>query len=297
MNDTPSSKSKHEPAVRADAYEAPDVAPVDPVIVASDGGADDVAEAAAKKLEDKLSSGGVGPVSDAPAATKKKVRRALNTETTPHVVRRKASDTSTKSTSKPKKKEKTMATKAIDSKTTDNAAAEKKVAANAKSANDKAAARTKAAADKTANTVKGAADKAGNKLEGFAAKAQDQVKSATDRTVNTAKDLVEFNRENVETLIESGKIAARGAGDIGRTNVKYTRENFVELSRALQSMFSVASPTDLLAKQTDYLRTGMDRLIDQTKHNAEAVVSVAGDAYQPIAARMNEIQKDLKKAA
>jgi len=98
-------------------------------------------------------------------------------------------------------------------------------------------------------------------------------------------------------LIETGKITAKGAQEIGKTNVKYTRENFVEASNALKGLFSVATPKDFFEKQTDYVRSGLDRVMDQTSNNADAVVKLAGKAYQPIADRLADIQKDLKKAA
>jgi len=156
---------------------------------------------------------------------------------------------------------------------------------------------TKAANTKAANTVKKTADKLGSRFEKLTADAQARAKEAADRAVALSKNAVEFNRENVETLLESGKIAAKGAQEIGKTNVKYTRENFVEASRALQGLFSVATPKDMFAKQADYVRSGLDRVMDQTSNNADAVVKLAGKAYQPIADRVSEIRKELKKAA
>jgi phasin family protein len=156
---------------------------------------------------------------------------------------------------------------------------------------------TKAANTKAANTAKKTAEQMGSRFEKLTADAQARAKAAADRAVALSKNAVEFNRENVETLLESGKIAAKGAQEIGKTNVKYTRENFVEASRALQGLFSVATPKDVLAKQADYVRSGLDRVMDQTSNNADAVVKLAGKAYQPIADRVSEIRKELKKAA
>ncbi len=156
---------------------------------------------------------------------------------------------------------------------------------------------TKAANTKAANTAKKTAEKLGSRFEKLTADAQARAKKAADRAVALSKNAVEFNRENVETLIESGKIAAKGAQEIGKTNLKYTRENFVEASRALQGLFSVATPKDLLEKQADYVRSGLDRVMDQTSNNADAVVKLAGKTYQPIADRFSEIRKELKTAA
>ncbi len=181
---------------------------------------------------------------------------------------------------------KTKGTKKMATTKTTATAATKRVAKNTKAANTKAA-----------NTAKKTADKIGSRFEKLTADAQARAKEAADRAVALSKNAVEFNRENIETLIESGKIAAKGAQEIGQTNVKYTRENFVEASRALQGLFSVATPKDMFEKQADYVRSGLDRVMDQTSNNADAVVKLAGKAYQPIADRVSEIRKELKKAA
>ena len=173
----------------------------------------------------------------------------------------------------------------------------KKMATTKTTATKRVAKNTKAANTKAANTAKKTADKLGSRFEKLTADAQARAKTAAERAVALSKNAVEFNRENVETLIESGKIAAKGAQEIGQTNMKYTRENFVEASRALQGLFSVATPKDLFEKQADYVRSGLDRVMDQTSNNADAVVKLAGKAYQPIADRVSEIRKELKKAA
>ena len=173
----------------------------------------------------------------------------------------------------------------------------KKMATTKTTATKRVVKNTKAANTKAANTAKKTAEDMGSRFEKLTADAQARAKEAADRAVALSKNAVEFNRENIETLLESGKIAAKGAQEIGQTNVKYTRENFVEASRALQGLFSVATPKDMFAKQADYVRSGLDRVMDQTSNNADAVVKLAGKAYQPIADRVSEIRKELKKAA
>ena len=156
---------------------------------------------------------------------------------------------------------------------------------------------TKAANTKAANKAKNFTEKLGARFEKVTADAQERAKEAADRAVTLSKDAVEFNRENIEALIESGKITAKEAQELGKVNLKYTRENLSEASKALQGLFSVATPKEFFEKQTDYVRSSMDRMMDQTSNNTDAVVKIAGKAYQPIADRLAEIQAELKKAA
>lgn len=173
----------------------------------------------------------------------------------------------------------------------------KKMATTKTTATKRVVKNTKAANTKAANTAKNTAEKLGARFEKLTADAQVRAKEAADRAVALSKTAVEFNRENIETLIETGKITAKGAQEIGKANLKYTRENMTEASRALQGLFSVATPKDMFAKQADYMRSGLDRVMDQTSNNADAVVKLAGKAYQPIADRVSEVRKELKKAA
>jgi len=204
---------------------------------------------------------------------------------------------STPATKKPAAKRKVAAKPVAKTTSTKKTKGTKKMATTKTTATKRVAKNTKAANTKAANTAKKTADKLGSRFEKLTADAQARAKAAAERAVALSKNAVEFNRENVETLIESGKIAAKGAQEIGQTNLKYTRENFVEASRALQGLFSVATPKDLFEKQADYVRSGLDRVMDQTSSNADAVVKLAGKTYQPIADRVSEIRKELKKAA
>lgn len=159
----------------------------------------------------------------------------------------------------------------------------------------------KKAAPKAAATNKKAlqdmAAKLQTQLEKLTATAQERAKEVADRAVEVSKDAVEFNRLNVETLVESGKITAKGAQEIGKTNVKYTRENFAEASNVLKSSFNVATPKDFVEMQADFMRSSLDRVMDQTSNNMDAVTKLAGKAYQPIADRVSTIRKEIKKAA
>ncbi|VWX56201.1 phasin family protein [Sphingorhabdus sp. 109] len=260
------------------------------------------AAASAVSVSDKTASATVPAekaVADkAPAATetKKPVAPAAKPATAakPAVKKTAASKPAAK---KPVAKRKVAAKPAAKTTSNKTTKGTKKMATTKTTATKRVVKNTKAANTKAANTAKKTADKLGSRFEKLTADAQARAKEAADRAVALSKNAVEFNRENIETLLESGKIAAKGAQEIGQTNVKYTRENFVEASRALQGLFSVATPKDMFAKQADYVRSGLDRVMDQTSNNADAVVKLAGKAYQPIADRVTEIRKELKAAA
>ena len=229
------------------------------------------------------------PAAAKPASLSAEAHDNAATTTEPVTAEEKPSaKTATKRKAAPKRAAKTARkpAKKGTTKMTAKQTATKRVARNTKAANTKAA-----------NKAKNTAETLGNRFEKLTASAQERAKEAAERAVELSKNAVEFNRENIETMIESGKITARGAQEIGQTNLKYTRENFVEASRALQGLFSVATPKDFFEKQTDTLRTGVDRVMDQTSNNIDAVTKLAGQAYQPIADRVATVRKEFQKAA
>lgn len=172
-----------------------------------------------------------------------------------------------------------------------------KVAKNTKAANTKAANRVEEAMTGASERVKEAAEKAGERVEEFVAKAQDRAKEATDRMTAMGNDVVEFHKANVEAMVESGKIAAKGVQDIARQNAEYARENFEASSQALQGMASVKSPRDLFEMQGERARAGFDTMVSQASKNTEAWMKLAGEVFQPISNRMSEAADSFRKAA
>jgi phasin family protein len=112
-----------------------------------------------------------------------------------------------------------------------------------------------------------------------------------------SKDAVEFNRLNIEALVEAGRISAKGTQELAKTNIGYVRTNLEEATKVFQASMKVATPKEFFEKQTDYLRATLDRVMDQASQNTDAVVKLAGEAYKPVADRLNSISSELKKAA
>lgn len=156
---------------------------------------------------------------------------------------------------------------------------------------------TKAANTKVANQLNSAADEAGERFDGLTENVQVRVQGISGRAVDLTKSVIEFQRENVETLIESGKLTAEGALQLGRANLTFTRESIVALSRALQGMASRGTPKQRLARQADYMLGGVNRLLDQTAANIGDVIRVSGSAFEPISSRLSDIKDEIAKAA
>ena len=141
------------------------------------------------------------------------------------------------------------------------------------------------------------AEKTAKKAKTFTADLKDRAGDVLEKGKKLAADGYEFQKANVEAVIEAGKIAAKGAQEIGKTNVEFAKANFEEVQVAVKELTSVKTPTDFVKLQGDLARKGFDTAVSQTTKNTEAMVKLVNDAFQPISNRMAATTDLFKKAA
>ena len=146
---------------------------------------------------------------------------------------------------------------------------------------------------KMTDTVKATAAKAND----YFADVREKATEAADKSKKMAADAVEFNKANIEAMIEAGKIAAKGAQDMGKTNVEFAKQNFAEMQVAVKEITSVKSPTDFMKLQSEYARKSFDVAVSQASKNTEAMVKLVSDMFQPISNRIAVTTDLFKKAA
>ena len=110
-------------------------------------------------------------------------------------------------------------------------------------------------------------------------------------------DMNEFNKGNIEAIVESGKIAAKGFEKLGQEQADYARKSFEQTTAAFKGMAAVKSPTELVKLHSDYVRTSFDAMVAQTSHSTEAFLKLAGEIAQPISNRFAVAAEKVKVAA
>lgn len=150
---------------------------------------------------------------------------------------------------------------------------------------------------KMTDTVKATAEKTAEKATEFFADIREKATEAAEKGKKFAADAVEFNKANVEAVVEAGKIVAKGAQEIGKTNVEFAKKNFEEVQVAVKEMTSVKSPTDFVKLQGELARKGFDTAVAQGSKNTEAMVKLVSEMFQPISNRIAATTELFKKAA
>jgi phasin family protein len=135
------------------------------------------------------------------------------------------------------------------------------------------------------------------KSQAFIADANERAKGALEKGTKFFQEITEFGKGNVEAVVESSKIAARGLETMGQDTAAYLKSSFEDASQALRTLSTIKSPTELLKFQSDYVRSAFDALVAQTSRGTEASLKLAGEVAQPISNRVAVAAEKIKVSA
>jgi phasin family protein len=125
----------------------------------------------------------------------------------------------------------------------------------------------------------------------------DRTKAAMEKSAKTVEELNDFAKGNVEAIVESSKITAKGLEALSQEAVEYGRKSFETATAALKSMAAAKSPTDFFKLQSDFFRGAFDSYVAEASKTTEAVIKLAGEAAQPISSRVALAAEKAKIAA
>ena len=147
--------------------------------------------------------------------------------------------------------------------------------------------------DTVTNTVENTAAKA----ETMFADMNGRAKAAMEKTQKLAGEMGELHKGNVEAMVESAKIYAKGVEAMGQDAADYGRRSFEQLTAALKGMAQVKSPAELMKLHADYVRSSFDAAVAEGSKTTEAVIKLAGDVAQPMSSRFALVAEKVKAAA
>ncbi|MDG2534578.1 phasin family protein [Sphingomonas sp. HITSZ_GF] len=135
------------------------------------------------------------------------------------------------------------------------------------------------------------------KAQALFAEWNDRTKTAVEKSTKLVEEANDFAKGNVEALVESGRIAAKGIEGLGQDAAEYSRKSFETATAALKSLSSVKSPTEFFKLQSDYFRGAFDSYVAEASKNTEALIKLASDAAQPLSNRVAVAAEKVKTAA
>ncbi len=150
---------------------------------------------------------------------------------------------------------------------------------------------------KTMNdTVKKFADEAKARTEALSADLNARAKDAFAKSGKIAEEAAEFNKANVEALVEAGKIAAKNIETLGQEGVTFARKSFEDTTAAMKGYTAVTSPAEFFKLYAENSKKAFDAAVAQTSKTSELVVKMTNDSFAPISNRVSVITSKMKAA-
>ncbi|WP_340264780.1 phasin family protein [Sphingobium mellinum] len=135
------------------------------------------------------------------------------------------------------------------------------------------------------------------KLETAYADFNEKAKASVEKSTKAIEEMSDIAKGNVEALVESGKIAAKGIEGLGQEAVEYSRKSFEKATASLKSFSTVKTPTEFFQLQSQLLSSSFDEMTKEAAKNSEALIKLAGDVAQPLTARMTMVTDKVKSLA
>lgn len=145
-------------------------------------------------------------------------------------------------------------------------------------------------------TMKNEANQVADRIQAVFGDVNARAKTTIERNTKVAEEMTDLAKGNVEALVASTKIAAKGVEKIGQEVAEYSRKSFEDASAAIKGFAEVKSPTDLFRLQGEFARTQFDSVIAESSKLSETMIKLAGDMFEPITSRYSVAAERVKSA-
>ena len=126
---------------------------------------------------------------------------------------------------------------------------------------------------------------AADRFQTIFADAGERSQDLVRKSQETAGEMTELAKANIEALTEAGRIAATGVRSIGQDALASGREGFEKASASFKTLADAKSPTEFFQIQSDLAKASFDRVVAEGSKFTEQLVKLAGEAVQPLSNR------------
>ncbi|HLL29646.1 MAG TPA: phasin family protein [Allosphingosinicella sp.] len=136
-----------------------------------------------------------------------------------------------------------------------------------------------------------------DRLQAVFGDVNERARSQIERNTRIAEELTELSKGNVEAMVASTKVVAKGLETVGQEVAEYSRKSFEDASAALRSFAEVKSATDFFRLQSDFVRGQFDGFVTESSKLSETMIKLAGDVAEPLASRYSVAAERVKAVA
>ncbi|HEX8241812.1 MAG TPA: phasin family protein [Allosphingosinicella sp.] len=135
-----------------------------------------------------------------------------------------------------------------------------------------------------------------DRLQAVFGDVNERARTQIERNTRIAEEMTELSKGNVEAMVASTKVVAKGLETVGQEVAEYSRKSFEDASAALRSFAEVKSATDFFRLQSDFVRGQFDGFVSESSKLSETMIKLAGDVAEPLASRYSVAAERVKAA-
>ena len=147
------------------------------------------------------------------------------------------------------------------------------------------------------DTAKKFTAEAGDKAQAFFADFSTKAKAAFEKSGESLKGVAEFSKGNMEAMVESTKIAAKGTQTATQNAAEYGRKNFEATTAMFKSVAAVKSPVDFFKLQGDFAKSQFEGAVAEMSKSTEFSMKLMGEIMQPMQNRYAVAVEKVKSLA
>jgi phasin family protein len=146
-------------------------------------------------------------------------------------------------------------------------------------------------------STKAFAEDAKVRIQSVVADLNEKAKVAVEKSSKAMEEMTELTKGNLEAMVESSKIAAKGVEAMGQNAAEYGRKSFEKTSATFKSFAGVKSPTEFFQLQSELMTSAFDTMAAEAAKTSESMLKLAGEIAQPISNRVAVVSDKIKTLA
>ena len=123
-----------------------------------------------------------------------------------------------------------------------------------------------------------------------------RAKTAMEKGSKGLEEMVEFSKGNLEAVVASGRVAAKGAQDIAKYSAEYGRKSIEDANATAKKFAAVKSPTEFFALQSEVAKSNLDAFVGEASKFTEGYMKLVGEIMQPMQNRYAVAVEKVKSA-
>ncbi|WP_293882456.1 phasin family protein [Sphingomonas sp.] len=135
-----------------------------------------------------------------------------------------------------------------------------------------------------------------DKATNFTADATTRVKSAMEKGSKGLEEFVAFSKDNIEAVVASGRVAAKGTEEIVKYATDYGRTSMEKANATAKQLAAVKSPTEFFQLQSELAKSSLEAFVGEAQKFGENYMKLLGEIAQPVQNRYAVAVEKVKTA-